>query len=127
MNEDERELFLINSEELQDLDPANFSLYHNDITTHTIIFTDTIPIIVEPEPTPSPCPSLVPEMEAPEEALDETDRKLVCKICMTNQVRTVFEPCYHVMCCIPCSIAAFPGRCGVCRTPISRVHKVYFP
>jgi len=57
----------------------------------------------------------------------EENRRLrearMCKVCMDNEVNTVFLPCGHLVCCDTCSPAL--RNCAVCRAVIRGTVKVF--
>lgn len=53
----------------------------------------------------------------------EWESKWECKVCMENDVESVFLPCGHAMACSSCS-----GRlrdCPVCRSPVTGVTQIF--
>lgn len=52
------------------------------------------------------------------------DRQL-CKLCMTEDMNTVFLKCNHMVACLKCSEALKESICPVCRSPIERVLHIF--
>lgn len=48
-----------------------------------------------------------------------------CKVCMENQIQTVFVPCGHLCMCIVCSEKYESDKCPICRKEYSHLIKVY--
>ncbi|XP_060068508.1 baculoviral IAP repeat-containing protein 3-like [Ylistrum balloti] len=49
--------------------------------------------------------------------------RLMCKICLTEEVRVTFLPCGHLICCMECS--KMVSRCPICRERIETRIKCY--
>ena len=47
----------------------------------------------------------------------------VCKICLKNEVRIVFDPCGHLATCTKCSLDL--NECPICRRKINKKIRVY--
>lgn len=77
----------------------------------------------EPIPTPSAEASETVEIvEGDEENKMLRDHR--CRVCMINELDTVFEPCGHVVACAKC--ASSVTKCPMCRRPYQKVSKIYF-
>jgi hypothetical protein len=67
------------------------------------------------------------EDEESAEKLEEENRQLKesrnCKVCMDNDVNTVFLPCGHLVCCDSCSRSV--THCPICRTFIRGTVKTF--
>uniref|UniRef100_U5EYX6 RING-type E3 ubiquitin transferase n=1 Tax=Corethrella appendiculata TaxID=1370023 RepID=U5EYX6_9DIPT len=50
---------------------------------------------------------------------------LTCRICMDNEIDTMFAPCGHVTSCQECSEKC--DRCPLCRASINSVNKIFLP
>ena len=55
----------------------------------------------------------------------ENDAKYLCKICVEQEVCTIFLPCGHLLCCESCA-ALISDTCSVCRGSIEKRQKVFF-
>ena len=60
-----------------------------------------------------------------QEQLTKMKDSFKCKICMDNQIDTVFCPCGHMVSCSVC--AANVEQCPICRGAIERAQHVFFP
>ena len=52
-------------------------------------------------------------------------RNMRCKVCLSEESNTVFQPCHHISCCSSCAHRLDNARCPVCRAPINDVLPVY--
>lgn len=57
-----------------------------------------------------------------DETLDENSKE--CKICLVNELNTVFIPCGHIAACGKC--ASSLKECPICRQIIKEVLRIYF-
>ncbi|KAK7092813.1 hypothetical protein V1264_008501 [Littorina saxatilis] len=48
-----------------------------------------------------------------------------CKVCLSAESNTIFQPCCHITCCKTCAEELISEVCPVCRTPISDVLPAY--
>lgn len=48
---------------------------------------------------------------------------MLCKICLKEEVETVFITCGHVVACIQCAVIL--DQCAICRQPSNMVFRVY--
>lgn len=60
-----------------------------------------------------------------QERLNKMEDSFKCKICMDQQIDTVFCPCGHMVSCSVC--AASIELCPICRAQIERAQHVFFP
>jgi len=59
---------------------------------------------------------------------DEETVKLDCRICLENEVDSVFKPCGHTLCgeCAKNIYNNQKRECSFCRQTIERIDKIYF-
>lgn len=55
--------------------------------------------------------------------VETCDNKLICKICLVNELSVVFMPCKHMVCCNDCSVTC--DKCIICRQKITSFLKVF--
>ena len=48
-----------------------------------------------------------------------------CKVCLSAESNTIFQPCHHITCCKTCAQQLVNEFCPVCRAPISNVLPAY--
>ena len=48
-----------------------------------------------------------------------TNNDMICMVCQIANVQVAFEPCFHCLLCLSCSLTACRKFCPLCRTPIS--------
>lgn len=90
---------------------------------------DTTPRTVNPLPTNVPAVSTtkynypVAVNNPDDEAHLRRVERLICKICMSEEVKVTFLPCGHLICCMDCS--AMVSKCPVCREQITNRVKCY--
>jgi hypothetical protein len=53
----------------------------------------------------------------------KTEERILCKICLTNEMNTMFIPCSHIVACIDCVSSV--DKCPICRASYTKVAKVY--
>jgi hypothetical protein len=53
--------------------------------------------------------------EQPEKKKSKTELSYVCNICCATDVKTVFVPCGHIVCCIACGFKFEGGSCPICK------------
>lgn len=73
---------------------------------------------------------LIKEKDNQENAMEQAvcgriNEALTCRICMDNEINTVFNPCGHVMSCASCAEQC--ERCPLCRANITTANKIYLP
>lgn len=62
---------------------------------------------------------------------EETDDQSVqCKICITNKIRTINNPCGHAVFCIECmneciNVSGNNLVCPICRAPINKINLIF--
>ena len=65
--------------------------------------------------------------QAPRRATDEAhDERLLCKICLTNELDTCLVPCGHLVCCLSCFSNLSELKCPVCCAPVRDLAQTYF-
>ena len=74
----------------------------------------------------------IPFEAAPEHSVGERDRAhtLLCRICMTRELKTCFEPCRHCVSCLTCAQELARGgasapRCPICQQNVTEVRRIY--
>ncbi|KAF6197528.1 hypothetical protein GE061_008492 [Apolygus lucorum] len=60
-----------------------------------------------------------------EKLLTSVKELFTCRVCMDQEIDSVFFPCAHVVCCSRCSERL--ASCPLCRTSITNSHKLYLP
>jgi len=67
------------------------------------------------------------QINSDEAQLEEENRKLkearTCRVCMDNEINTVFLPCGHLSCCEMCSKSL--SDCPICRNVIRGTVKTF--
>lgn len=53
------------------------------------------------------------------------NNNFMCSICLASKVEVLFEPCKHIVSCSKCSLNV--DSCCVCRRPIVKYVRVFFP
>ena len=48
-----------------------------------------------------------------------------CKVCLSAESNTIFQPCHHITCCKACAQQLVNEFCPVCRAPINNVLPAY--
>jgi len=66
----------------------------------------------------------VPPEERRTHTTDDDDERLVCKICMSNEINSVFLDCGHCVSCIDCAIRM--DLCPICRIIVKSTVRIYF-
>lgn len=57
----------------------------------------------------------------------EIDTYKLCKICYSEELETVFTPCFHAIACKKCSVKLEAKiLCPICVTPINSIETIYF-
>jgi hypothetical protein len=51
------------------------------------------------------------------------ETRLLCKICLKNEMNTMFVPCFHIVACTGCALLV--TNCPICRASCTSVTKVY--
>jgi hypothetical protein len=53
----------------------------------------------------------------------------VCAVCMDAGVAAVLRPCFHAAFCVDCADRIAAGRvpCPICRAPVERADRIFFP
>lgn len=54
------------------------------------------------------------------------DRNLICKICLENDLNSVFIPCGHAVACGKCSLSLNNNTCPICRNVYFKSIKIFF-
>lgn len=57
------------------------------------------------------------------EQVETCDNKLLCKVCLENELSVVFMPCKHMVCCSDCSVTC--DKCIICRQNITSFLKIF--
>ncbi|CAH1270221.1 E3 ubiquitin-protein ligase MYLIP-like [Branchiostoma lanceolatum] len=60
-----------------------------------------------------------------QERICKLEEALLCRVCMDEEISTVFSPCGHVVCCDEC--AACLEVCPLCRTGVERTQHIFLP
>jgi len=55
----------------------------------------------------------------------EQEQSRLCCICNDRQIRVIFRPCNHLVCCEVCAQDSKLNKCPICRTPIQDRAVVY--
>ncbi|GIX71555.1 sn1-specific diacylglycerol lipase beta [Caerostris darwini] len=101
-------------------------MHHLNITGgHFISFhhlCEAISDYKDREPAKSNCEVLSSENSAADENVN--DLKDICKICMSEEMNIVFEPCHHLVSCQNCAQIFF--NCPLCRKCITNKMKVFW-
>lgn len=63
-------------------------------------------------------------VEKPEEKIKH--HNLICKICLENDLNSVFIPCGHAVACGKCSMSLNNNTCPICRKVYLKSIKIYF-
>lgn len=50
---------------------------------------------------------------------------LLCRVCLSEEMQTAFQPCGHVVCCSSC--APLVDSCPLCRGSIDVTQKIFLP
>lgn len=59
------------------------------------------------------------------ETLQRLSERMLCKICMSNEIQVLLSPCNHAICCENCALP-FLKRCPICRTKVKGTIKINF-
>ena len=65
------------------------------------------------------------EIERLRRRVTQLEAKVMCKVCMENEINAVLLPCAHRVVCLSCAAIIVNGDCicPICRNPISRLLK----
>lgn len=65
------------------------------------------------------------EIERLRSRVTQLEAKVMCKVCMENEINAVLLPCAHRVVCLSCAAIIVNGDCicPICRNPISRLLK----
>lgn len=68
---------------------------------------------------------MIKEMSAEDVKIKQVEacNKLLCKICLENELSVVFMPCKHTACCSDCSVNF--DKCVICRQNITSFLKIF--
>ena len=79
-------------------------------------FTAPAQAALLPQPLQNAAAPQPPINEQQDEASDWMNCDVRCKVCLSAESNTIFQPCQHVTCCNRC--ADMMNNCPICRAPI---------
>ena len=63
------------------------------------------------------------EIKEKEREVERFRSRLQCKVCLDEQVGTLFLPCRHLICCVNCAVSV--NKCPLCREKIIGTIKTF--